>query len=246
MLDLDGKVIGLTSALVGVTSDRGGGFVIPFDTNVRRIIDVLKRGEEVEYGFLGVTLPMNQNEEARGPVWLEDVIPGMPAGRAGLQRHDRIIAINGHLVEKPADLFLQIAMGLAASNVPIEIARGGDRQRVMVQLAKFDVHKQVVASKQPPALFGLRVDYTSILSQRQVFFRRWRTEYPRGVIVREVVPDSPADRARLQPDKVITKVNGRAVTTPAEFYREMARAGESVELTYLNSERTPVRLTLNK
>jgi len=125
--------------------------------------------------------------------------------------------------------------------------RGGVRHHVRVTLAKFDVHKQVIASKQLPALFGLRVDYTSILSQRQVFFRRWRQwSIPKGVIVREVVPDSPADRARLQPDKVITAVNGKAVTNPAEFYEKMAKAGDSVELTYLNSEERPVRLTLHK
>jgi serine protease Do len=246
VLGLDGKVIGLTSALVGVTSDRGG-FVIPFDTNMRRIIEVLKRGEEVEYGFLGVTLFGNAgDEDVLRTVVLRDVILGMPAERAGLRSNDRIIRIGDHRVKKATDLFLHIAMALAGTRLEIEVQR--DRPYTFeVTLAKFDVHKQVIASKQPPALFGLRVDYTSILSQRQVFFRRWQQRpIPRGVIVREVVPDSPADRARLQPDKVITAVNGEAVTTPAQFYAKMARAGDSVELTYLNSREQPVRLTLNK
>ena len=46
---------------------------------------------------------------------------------------------------------------------------------------------------------------------------------PQGVAIREVAPDSPADKARLQVDAVITQVNGKPVTTPAEFY-EAAKA----------------------
>jgi serine protease Do len=241
LLDLDGKAIGLTTALAGIGSDRGG-FVIPFDTNTRRIIEVLKRGEEVEYGFLGVTLAGNGNSVSLG-----QLILGMPAAKAGLKQLDTIVSINNHAVEKPEHLFLYIGMGLAGTEVPIEVIRGGTRLRFRVRLAKFDVHKQVVASKQPPARFGLRVDYTSILSQRDPFLMRWnhRPAKP-GVVIREVIPDSPADLARLQPDKVITAVNGRAVTAPAEFYREIARAGDTVELTYLDSSQRPVPLTLHE
>jgi serine protease Do len=241
MVDLQGKVIGLTTALAGIASERGG-FVIPFDTNTHRIIDVLKRGEEVEYGFLGVTLQRVDG----GSAYLQDVIAGMPAARGGLKPGDQIVRINNHEVTKPVDLFLYIAMGLAGTNIPIEVNRGGARRTFWVQLAKFDVHKQVIASKQPPARFGLRVDYTSILSQRDPFIARWpQRAIPQGVIIREVVPDSPADQARLQPDKVITAVNGRAVHTPAQFYKAMEQAGDSVELTYLNSQRRAVHLTLH-
>jgi serine protease Do len=244
VLDLDGKVIGLTSALAGIGSERVG-YVIPFDTNTRRITDVLKKGEEVEYGFLGVTLGTAANRMPRS-VFLNEVIQGMPAERTGLRQGDRIISINGHEMKKPEDLFLHIAMGLAGTTVKIEVERRGATLTFFPRLAKFDVHKQAIASKQPPARFGLRVDYTSILSQRPIFFPRWsQRKIPAGVIVREVVPDGPADRARLQPDKVITAVNGKPVTTPAEFYEKIAQAGDTVELTYLNSERQHVRLTLH-
>ncbi|MFM7150262.1 MAG: PDZ domain-containing protein, partial [Gemmataceae bacterium] len=67
-----------------------------------------------------------------------------------------------------------------------------------------------------------------------------------GVIVREVLPGSPADAARLQPDKVITQVNGKPVTTPAEYYEEVARSGKKVQLTFLTSEGRPEQLTLEE
>ncbi len=208
VLNLDGKVIGMTSALVAIGEKNG--FVIPFDVNTQRIIEVLKRGEEVEYGFLGVNL--NGDFDGGNGVFLGDVFPGTPAGRAGLQGGDHIVAINDRKVRRNSDLFLGIGMALAGTTVKITVKRGGDFQPIYVKLAKFDVAKAVIAAKRPPARFGLRVDYISILSQRQVFFPRWggRRALPPGVIVREVIPGSPADLARLQPEKVITGVNGRA------------------------------------
>jgi S1-C subfamily serine protease len=113
-----------------------------------------------------------------------------------------------------------------------------------VKLAKFYVPGPVISSRRPPARGGLRVDYTSLLSQRGPFFD-WSRGPPDGVIIREVLPSSSADKARLQPDKIITQVNGRPVTSPAEYYQEMAKAGERAELTFLDSEGRPERVTLD-
>ena len=60
LVNLDGEMIGMTtSAAVVYNRDIGPGYAIPADENFRRLVDVLKRGEEIEYGFLGVSiLPM--------------------------------------------------------------------------------------------------------------------------------------------------------------------------------------------
>ncbi|MFO0843863.1 MAG: trypsin-like peptidase domain-containing protein [Gemmataceae bacterium] len=243
LLDLDGKAIGLTTALAGVRSDRPGGFAIPLDANTRRIIDVLRRGEEVEYGFLGVML---QGGAGQGGVHIWRVTPGSPAALGGIVGGDRIVAINGQPVRENDDLFLHIGMALAGSNAVVEVARNfGGTKRCPVRLAKFYVPGPVIASKRPPARFGLRVDHTSILVQRNPFPNMNRST-PAGVVVREVVYDSPADKARLQPDKVITHVDGRAVASPADYYREVAQAGKKVELTFLTSDGRSDTLTLEE
>jgi S1-C subfamily serine protease len=137
-------------------------------------------------------------------------------------------------------------MALAGSNAVVEVARNfGGTKRCPVRLAKFYVPGPVIASKRPPARFGLRVDHTSILTQRNPFPNLNRAT-PEGVVVREVVYDSPADKARLQPDKVITHVDGRAVASPADYYREVAQAGKKVELTFLTSDGRSDTLTLEE
>jgi serine protease Do len=242
LLDLDGKVIGLTTALAGIRGNQPGGFAIPIDASTRRIIEVLKKGEEVEYGFLGVVL----HNDSRFGVRIYRVTPGSPASRGGIMPNDQIVSVNGHPIRENDDLFLYVSMALAGTTARIEVSRGGGlTQTRTVKLAKFYVPGKVIAAKRPPARFGLRVDYTSILTQRNPF-PNFNRSMPDGVVVREVIGNSAADRALLQPDKVITQVNGRPVHSPAEFNEAIARTGKKVELTFLTSDGRSERLTLEE
>jgi serine protease Do len=241
LLDLNGKVVGLTCALAAVPGASPGGYAIPFDASTQRIIDVLKRGEEVEYGFLGVML-----QAAGGGVRIYRVTPGSPASRGGIIAGDQIVSVNGKPIRENDDLFLHIGIALADTTVRVGVAarHGGAPQIRTVKLAKFYTGGTVIAAKRPPARFGLRVDYTSILAMRNPFPSS--RPMPDGVTVREVVPGSPADYARLQPDKVITHVNGKAVYSPREYNEAVARTGRKVELTFLMSDGRPEKLTLEE
>ena len=55
LLDSAGRLIGVTTAQAALAgSEAPGGYAAPLDGPMNRILDVLLRGEEVEYGFLGV------------------------------------------------------------------------------------------------------------------------------------------------------------------------------------------------
>ena len=56
LLNLQGELIGMTTSLAAVVGyEKSAGFAIPFDESMKRIIESLRQGKEVEYGFLGVT-----------------------------------------------------------------------------------------------------------------------------------------------------------------------------------------------
>jgi serine protease Do len=231
LLNLDGELIGLTTsqaALVG--SETPGGFAVPFDDGMKRIVEVLRRGEEVEYGFLGVT--MSRDGRSSKGVQIAGIAPGSPAQIARLVPNEYIVSIEGRPVRESDDLFLYIGTQLAGSTITLETARTPDdpRRTVTVKLAKFFVPGSVIASKRPPARAGLRVDWTSLIGQRI------RCNIPEGVLIREVVSNSDADVKRLQVDKVITRVNGQLVRTPSEFYAEMAKPGATVVLTVMDAD----------
>jgi S1-C subfamily serine protease len=247
LLNLDGELVGLTTAQAAlVGSEAPGGFAVPFDDGLKRIVEVLRRGEEVEYGFLGVKMEMDARP-GKGVKIAEDAmspVPGSPAQRAGLAAGDLILSIEGRPVHENEDLFLYIGTQLAGGTITLEVERGGSKRTVKVKLAKYLVPGPCIASKRPPARAGLRVDYTSLIGQRPWVPGGFRG-IPEGVLIREVVSNSAADRAKLQVDKVISKVDNRPVRTPDEFYRAMADAGAKVELWLLGPDGREERVTLD-
>jgi serine protease Do len=241
LVNLKGELIGLTSALAAVAgTETPGGFGVPLDDGMQRIIKVLARGEEVEYGFLGVSFEKLPADGRGGGVRVDHVIGNSPAWIAGLRGGEYIVAVNDLPVNDPDDLFLHVGAMLAGSPVQLKIVKfPGDQPRELprVKLAKFYVPGKVIATNRPEPVGGMRVDHASILVQRaNPFDRFFNRGVPPGVVIREVVEGSPADTARLQPDKVILRVNNRPVNSPEEFYREMKRAASPVELTLLNPD----------
>ena len=240
LLNLDGELIGVTTAQAALAgSEAPGGYAVPLDVPMKRIIEVLMRGDEVEYGFLGVEF--NKDAPPGRGVLVTGVEEESPADRAGLKRRDTITAINGNPVRDKDDLYLQIGLCLAGSTARVEATGPDGRSRaVQVTMAKSYTPGKAIASHRPAPRGGMRVDYPSILGQRLGLQR-----IPEGVAIREIVPGGAADKARLKVDTVITQVDGRAVTTPAEFYDAMAKAVGPVELTVLNQENRQDRVTID-
>jgi S1-C subfamily serine protease len=237
LLNLQGEMIGMTTAIAALSGgETPGGFAVPMDVGIHRIIDVLSQGEEVEYGFLGVRLNMEKDSLIPG-VPLAEVPAGGPAALAGIHSNDVIVAVNGIPVNENDDLFLFVGTMLAGNTVRIDVA--GQRQPHQVTLAKFAVPGTPIASHRPEPRMGLRVDYASVLAQHT------RT-IPQGVVIRSVVSDSPAERARLRPDMVIVRVNSKPVFNPKEFYSEMDLSrGAPTDITYRNSDGREEHVVLN-
>jgi hypothetical protein len=84
------------------------------------------QGEDAEAGGVAITLG-----EGQGGVVVRAVSPGSEAERRGLLTGDRITVIDGHAVRSVAAAKARL-FGPIADDVVIEIARGGDKQRLRV------------------------------------------------------------------------------------------------------------------
>jgi serine protease Do len=234
LLTMDGTWVGILASIAGWPGvDSSEGYAVPLDINHRKIIEVLCKGEEVEYGFLGVQMAVGARN-----VKVAQVSERSPAFRAGIYQGDTIVSINGQAVDNPDDLFLHIGSTLAGNIAQVEVVGViGNKPRVVpVKLAKYLSSLPVIASNQRAPVFGITVDYSSLLAQRPFGIGQWGRGVPDSVLIKDVLPGSPAEIAKLQSGKLIARVDDIPVSSPEEFYKAMAKAIDSVSLTIIQTD----------
>ncbi|HET9068704.1 MAG TPA: DegQ family serine endoprotease [Amaricoccus sp.] len=144
LLDLEGKVIGVNSAIYSPNGGSVGvGFAIPSDT-VRTVVAQLKDGGEVQRGWLGVQIQTVTPEIATAigldqpeGALVADVVEGSPS-EGHLKVGDVILKFDGKKVESSRDLPKLVAAASPDKKVDVEILRQGEDETVSFELGKFD------------------------------------------------------------------------------------------------------------
>lgn len=241
LLNLKGQMIGLTTALAAISGyEQSAGYAIPIDTMTLRIIDTLKAGREVEYGFLGIR-PMNLTAPDAAALGLtqprgarvDEVFPGTPAFRSGLMVQDLIVEVNGHRVKDMDDLVLHVSTLAVKSEAQLKVLRRGEEVTIPVVLSKAPVRGKVVATARRPAWRGLRVDYLTTGADMLLRTELHQFLVQGAVVVTEVEPGSLAYDAKpagLRQGQLITRVGGKPVDDPDAFYKAVEKLSGSVEL----------------
>jgi serine protease Do len=143
MFDLNGNVIGISTALISPTGGNVGiGFGIPAE-QIRPIVETLRRGERVRRGYIGVAMQdVDEGVAAalgidrnRGTL-IRSVTPGGPAARAGIEQGDVVITVAGQPVTPDQTLAYIVAQQPIGSRVPIELIRQGQRRSVNIAIAE--------------------------------------------------------------------------------------------------------------
>jgi len=231
LLNIRGEVIGITTA---VSSRSGGsegvGYAIPLDARTKSIIAQLVRGEEVEYGYLGIRLDTPTSEERRlagvAPgqgVLIREVEENTPAAQAKLESGDIVVEFEGEPI-KDIDQLIRLV-----GPVAIVFVRDGVRRTVMVSPARRDVGKGI--NYQPPMGWrGLTLaDITPDLREQYDI-----DDDVSGVVITaldEAVVnriEAPV-RDEIQEGVVVTQVNGTPVSSLYEFKKQTA--GQSGAVT---------------
>jgi putative serine protease PepD len=130
LLDLSGKVIGVTSQIESDSGDNAGvGFAIPSNT-VKSIVSQLITSGTAQHAYLGVAI-----SSASAGIKLTEVRSGTPAAKAGLQTGDVITALDGKAVTDAAELQSAIDAKRPGDSVSITYTHNGKSKTVEVKLA---------------------------------------------------------------------------------------------------------------
>ncbi|APG24670.1 DegQ family serine endoprotease [Syntrophotalea acetylenica] len=213
-----GKVIGINTAIVA--GGQGIGFAIPINA-AKSIIPQLRETGHVVRGWIGVTVQELTEElaesfglkKARGAL-VTDVEDDSPARKAGLQRGDIILEINGQTLENLSDLPRIVAALPVGAKARMTLFRDGRTKEASVTIGTQDrdqqpAKREVAKSKN---LLGLSViDITPEIKSR------YRLSVEKGVLVAAVEADGPA-AGTLHAGDVILELNGEPVESAAALH----------------------------
>jgi putative serine protease PepD len=145
LVDIDGEVIGVNSAIATVGGSLGGesgnigvGFAIPIN-QVRRTVEQLLDEGQAQFPIIGASLDGSYDGEgariatggaAGGPA----IVPGGPAEQAGLEAGDVILALDGKAVQGSSELIVAIRSKQPGDTVTLTVRRDGSEREVQVTL----------------------------------------------------------------------------------------------------------------
>jgi serine protease Do len=223
LFNLSGDVIGINTAVILPQKQTNGiGFAIPADAHVLRLIENLKQGREVAYGFLGVrvTSPTpRQRREAGlsedGGARIDSIEAGSPAAAAHLRVGDIISQLDGEAIRDTED-FVRL-VGLCPVDEPLKAVIYRDGPRTV----KLKLHSR------PPALLQAAVQDKERLRWRGLLVGPlpdgWdfgTAKRPSsGVMVIGIDSRSPFIADGIKAGSVITSVAGKVVRDVADLQK---------------------------
>ena len=246
LFDLGGRVVGVNSQIYS----RSGGYMgisfsIPINV-AKNVVEQLKTKGQVSRGWLGVEIQdMDQklansfNLSQPNGALVASVMPGSPADKAGVQAGDIIVNFAGSAVNSASDLPLLVGNTPVGTKAVMKVLRAGTEKSLDVtvdQLADKDAGKSSspIASNDSASL-GVAVT-------KPTEAERKANNLPegKGVIIRKVLPNSPAEQAGLEVDDVILSVNNAPIGSTEELKSLVKAAPDDKPLAILvvNGDKT--------
>ncbi|MBN1424150.1 PDZ domain-containing protein [Candidatus Fermentibacteria bacterium] len=178
--------------------------------------------------------------DGRGAPVVEVVKDG-PAAKAGMKDGDVIIAIDKDAIVGPGHLREVLSFRSPGDKAQVTVWRKGKKETLHVELGertklhlldRSDFAKTIVISGEPTAWLGIR---TQELSEQlgEHFGAK------AGVLVSEVIEDSPAAKAGIAAGDVIVKVGEETVSQPFELTKALGdrEPGQKITLVLIRQGR---------
>jgi serine protease Do len=234
--DLDGKVIGVNTAIFSPSGGNVGiAFAVPAAL-VQEVVTQLKATGTVDRGWLGVVIQNVSDDiadsigmkEAKGAM-ITKVTEDGPAAKEDLKPGDVIVAVNGDKIEDSRDLARKIAELHPNTPVKLSIVRYGEKREVTMSLGTFPNSKKLASIEEDkPDTSGQQMKDLGLSLAPAAKFPGAGDE---GVVITEVDPASDAADKGLKPGDVILQVAGVTVSDPDDVAEGVKKAMASAKTT---------------
>jgi len=134
LVNSSGQVVGINTLIFSPSGASAGiGFAITSDTSVNIADQIIKYGR-ARIPFMGIE--MGENETDIAGVYVNNVIKGYSAEKAGIKKGDIIVEFDGVAVKTPYELLARILRHNVGDEIQIKIYRDGDYQTASLELVE--------------------------------------------------------------------------------------------------------------
>ena len=232
LLNIRGEVVGINTAIINYAQNIG--FSIPSNI-VKRISTQLIEDGEVRRGWLGVGIepvaPAVASKvnliEGTG-VMINSVFEGDPAQRAGLKVGDIILKIGGVAVNSPTGMIRIVGVISPGQTVHLDILRDGHPQVIPVKLDNYQKKKNRQARLTDPQ------EYFPPLGIELEPAQDGTGDEP-GVVIKEIILGSAAEKKGLQAGDRVLALNGEFVSSPKQYLSIISKTYQGEPVFFLLS-----------
>ncbi|MDR3145924.1 MAG: Do family serine endopeptidase [Treponema sp.] len=240
LVNIRGEVVGINTWIASSTGggSMGLGFAIPVN-NAKRSIDEFISSGEISYGWLGVSL-MDPDRETLRILGAEDkrgalasqVFLDSPANKGGIEPGDFITHLNGKEVRGMNALTLAVGDIKPGERATFTVVRDGASRDITVRI---EARNETVTAENKKLWPGvLVVSLSDDLRSRLKLDKN-----AGGIIVAQVIADSPAAIIGMQREDRIVGINGEPVRDLASFFRLLReKAGRELWFEVVRGEST--------
>jgi serine protease Do len=220
LLNINGELIGINTAIY--QKAQGIGFAIPIDKAKRIVNDLIQFGK-VHSAWLGIFVQELTPElvqhfgltQAEG-VLVSQVVKASPADKAGIQRGDIILQVDGKKVKSAEDYQGRIAGFTAKDQIKLRILSNGRPREITLTAGELPL-----SSAQDVAYNWLGIMVDEITIGKAV---KYGLSTRKGVMVTQVERGSAAHEIGIQPGDVIRQLNNQVIDNLKDFQQAILLA----------------------
>jgi Do/DeqQ family serine protease len=244
LVDLDGKLVGINSAIYSRSGGSIGiGFAIPVNMVKSVVSAAIHGGASVRRPWLGATLQSltkdiadNLGIDRPTGALVVTVASVGPAAEAGLKRGDLITAVDDQSVDDAEGVGFRLAVKPLGGSARLSILRSGRPQTLPLKLA---------AAPEVPPRDVLTIHSRSPFEGAQVMNMSPAVAEElsldgasQGVVVAAVGDNSTAAQVGVKKGDVVITVNGRKIATTRDLEKACAERAQLWDLTIQRGDQT--------
>jgi serine protease Do len=260
LLDAQGNVVGINTAIRRENLAEGIGFALPIN-NARNVMEQLREHGHVKRGWIGISMTSQGIDDAAreyygledtNGVIIESVTRGGPAAEAGLERFDIIRKVDGQPVRDNLDLISKIASRQPGDGVRLDILRDGRSRTIRVTLGDRDegLADREISSRsdreEPEGAESTGLGFTVEPLTPMLRNRMELGDDVAGVLVTDVEFESEAADKGITPWSIVNAINDRPVRDLGDWREALDRLepGDVVKVSGLDPRANPFSVYL--